>query len=57
MNGVGARITETSSSVDKADVELKSLTDEVEKLSQKSQALQENATLLREADVQVIIVV
>ncbi|VDK28557.1 unnamed protein product [Gongylonema pulchrum] len=49
---LGARTTEISSSVDKADVELKSLTAEVEKLSQKSEALKENATLLREADVQ-----
>lgn len=54
LNAVGGRITEISSNVDGADLELKSLMEEADKLTEKSQAFQENATLLRVADVQVI---
>lgn len=53
LNTVGGRITEISSNVDGADLELKSLIEEAEKLAAKSQAFEENATLLRIADVQV----
>ncbi|VDP21573.1 unnamed protein product, partial [Onchocerca flexuosa] len=52
LNGVGGRITEISSNVDGADLELKSLIEEADKLTEKTQAFQENATLLRVADVQ-----
>lgn len=55
LNTVGGRITEISSNVDGADLELKSLIEEANKLTEKSQAFQENATLLRVADVQVAI--
>lgn len=56
LNAVGGRITEISSNVDGADLELKSLVEEADKLREKSQAFQENATLLRVADVQVILI-
>ncbi|VDN83513.1 unnamed protein product [Brugia pahangi] len=52
LNSVGGRITEISSNVDGADLELKSLVEEADRLMEKSQAFQENATLLRVADVQ-----
>ncbi|VDK43423.1 unnamed protein product [Anisakis simplex] len=46
------RITDTTSAVDSAEEELKSLLEIAEKLTARAQALNENATLLREADVQ-----
>ncbi|EJW75502.1 hypothetical protein WUBG_13590, partial [Wuchereria bancrofti] len=52
LNSVGGRITEISSNVDGADLELKSLVEEADRLTEKSQAFQENATLLRVADIQ-----
>lgn len=53
LNVVGKRITDTTSAVDNAEEELKSLIEIAEKLTARAQALNENATLLREADVQV----
>ncbi|VDN07204.1 unnamed protein product [Thelazia callipaeda] len=52
LNRVGGRITEISSDVDQGDLELNSLLDDLGKLAHKSQAFQDNATLLRVADVQ-----
>ncbi|VDN04221.1 unnamed protein product [Thelazia callipaeda] len=52
LNRVGGHITEISSDVDQADLELKSLLGEVEKLALKSQTFKKNATLLRVTDVQ-----
>uniref|UniRef100_A0A915C6Q9 Laminin subunit beta-1 n=2 Tax=Parascaris TaxID=6254 RepID=A0A915C6Q9_PARUN len=52
LNVVGKRITDTTSAVDNAEEELKSLIEIAEKLTARAQALNENATLLREADVQ-----
>uniref|UniRef100_A0A183UXE9 Laminin subunit gamma-1 n=1 Tax=Toxocara canis TaxID=6265 RepID=A0A183UXE9_TOXCA len=52
LNTVGKRITDTASAVDNAEEELGSLLEIADKLTARAQALNENATLLREADVQ-----
>uniref|UniRef100_A0A914VZS4 Laminin EGF-like domain-containing protein n=1 Tax=Plectus sambesii TaxID=2011161 RepID=A0A914VZS4_9BILA len=52
LNAVDSRITETTSKVDTAEEDVKSLKDAATKLTATAEDLQENATRLRETDVE-----
>lgn len=54
LNDVVTRMTQASSAVDNAAEDLKSLLIIAEQLTAKANALNENATILREANVQVL---